>query len=46
MQLNAAAAPETNQMPKHATAANWMSANPGTPGTASTMPINAQNTIN
>ena len=42
MQLNAAAAPATSQMPAVAASATFMS---GTPGTASNMPITAQNTI-
>ena len=45
MQLNAAAAPETSQMPKQAIAINLISCPLGNPGTASTMPIKAQNTI-
>jgi len=44
-QLNAAAAPATSQIPKHAMAARCTSAQLGSPGTASTMPISAQNTI-
>ena len=44
-QLKAAAAPETSQMPRHATRASLTSAQVGTPGTASTMPMSAQNTI-
>ena len=44
-QLKAAAAPATSQMPKQATAASCTWAQLGTPGTASTMPIKAQNTI-
>jgi hypothetical protein len=46
MQLNAAAAPATNQMPKQAMPAKRTSAQLGQPGTANTMPIKAQNTIN
>ena len=44
-QLKAAAAPATSQMPAQATAmvSNWDAV--GRPGTASTMPISAQNTI-
>jgi len=45
-QLNAAAAPETNQMPKHASAARPTWTMVGTDGTAKTIPIKAQNTIN
>jgi len=44
-QLKAAAAPATSQMPSEATAASHTSDRLGTPGTASTMPIKAQNTI-
>ncbi|MNT67387.1 hypothetical protein D3C72_2055230 [compost metagenome] len=44
-QLNAAAAAETNQMPRQATAIWPNCARVGRPGTASTMPIRAQNTI-
>jgi hypothetical protein len=45
-QLKAAAAPATSQMPKQAQNAKptWLQL--GTPGTANTMPISAQNTIN
>ena len=46
MQLKAAAAPATSQMPRQATRASLTWAHEGTPGTASTMPISAQNTIN
>jgi hypothetical protein len=41
----AAAAADTSQMPKHAIAASRTCAQSGAPGTASTMPISAQNTI-
>jgi len=44
-QLKAAAAPATSQMPMQATTARFTSAHEGSPGTASTMPISAQNTI-
>jgi hypothetical protein len=44
-QLKAAAAPETNQIPKQAMAASWTSAQVGTPGTLKTMPIKAQKTM-
>jgi hypothetical protein len=44
-QLKAAAAPETNQIPKQANNPNSNSGPDGTPGTASTMPINAQKTM-
>jgi hypothetical protein len=44
-QLNAAAAPATNQMPTQATKPNQTSAQLGTPGTAKTIPISAQNTM-
>jgi hypothetical protein len=43
--LKAAAAPATNQMPAQAMSASRTSDQPGTPGTASTMPISAQNTM-
>jgi hypothetical protein len=46
MQLNAAAAAETHQMPKLATAMRHHRASDGTPGTAITMPMKAQKTIN
>ncbi len=44
-QLKAAAAPATSQMPRQASAmcSHWSAL--GQPGTASTMPISAQNTI-
>ena len=45
MQLNAAAAPATSQMPALATAINAHCAPLGMPGTASTMPMKAQNTM-
>jgi hypothetical protein len=45
-QLNAAAAPATSQMPMPASSAWRRSAGAGMPGTASTMPMTAQNTIN
>ena len=45
MQLKAAAAPETSQMPRLAIAAVTTSSIPGTPGTASTIPISAQKTM-
>ena len=45
MQLKAAAAPATNQMPTHDHRPNCTSSQVGTPGTASTMPIKAQKTI-
>jgi hypothetical protein len=45
MQLKAAAAPATSQMPRHATAMRTSWSGAGQPGTASTMPISAQNTI-
>ena len=45
MQLNAAAAPATSQMPAQANSASRISAQAGAPGTASTMPISAQNTM-
>ncbi len=44
-QLKAAAAPATNQMPALASTMRSASAQLGTPGTASTMPIRAQNTM-
>ena len=44
-QLKAAAAPATSQMPTQAIAASRSSARVGTPGTASTIPISAQNTM-
>ncbi len=44
-QLKAAAAPETSQIPSEAQSARVICAMVGTPGTASTMPIRAQNTI-
>ena len=44
-QLKAAAAPATSQMPRQASKASRTWAQLGTPGTASTMPIRAQNTI-
>jgi len=44
-QLNAAAAPATSQMPRQATSI-WRNCPPeGQPGTASTMPMRAQNTM-
>ena len=46
MQLKAAAAPATSQMPRLASAIWPTCAQLGKPGTASTMPIKAQNTIN
>ena len=46
MQLKAAAAPATSQMPRQASShAQPHLAQLGTPGTASTMPIRAQNTM-
>jgi hypothetical protein len=45
MQLKAAAAPATSQMPPQAISASLISAQAGAPGTASTMPIRAQNTM-
>jgi len=45
MQLKAAAAPATSQIPSAAKAAILMSSALGSPGTASTMPMTAQNTI-
>ncbi|MNT32768.1 hypothetical protein D3C72_1686660 [compost metagenome] len=44
-QLNAAAAPATSQMPRQASTPRCTSAHDGRPGTASTMPMSAQNTI-
>jgi len=44
-QLKAAAAPATSQMPMQATAMCTHWAAVGRPGTASTMPMKAQNTI-
>ena len=44
-QLKAAAAPATSQMPAQATSMRCSAAQSGRPGTASTMPIRAQNTI-
>jgi hypothetical protein len=44
-QLKAAAAPATSQMPRQASTMRCTSRQPGTPGTASTMPISAQKTI-
>jgi len=41
----AAAAPATSQMPTQAMNASLTSSQVGTPGTASTMPISAQNTM-
>ena len=46
MQLKAAAAPATSQIPTQASKPKRTSTQLGTPGTASTMPIKAQNTIN
>ena len=45
MQLKAAAAPDTSQIPKLAIVAVTTSLIPGTPGTAKTMPIRAQKTM-
>ena len=45
MQLKAAAAPATSQMPRQASKASFTWAQLGTPGTASTMPIRAQKTM-
>ena len=45
MQLNAAAAPATSQIPAQAKPIKRSSGQPGTPGTAKTMPIRAQNTM-
>ena len=45
MQLKAAAAAATSQIPKQASAASPTWASEGTPGTASTMPISAQKTM-
>ena len=45
MQLKAAAAADTSQMPKQAIAASRTCVQSGAPGTASTMPISAQNTM-
>jgi hypothetical protein len=44
-QLNAAAAPATSQMPMQASTRAARRPSEGTPGTASTMPISAQNTM-
>jgi hypothetical protein len=44
-QLNAAAAPATNQTPKLAKAMRCHSSHVGSPGTANTMPISAQKTM-
>ena len=44
-QLKAAAAPATSQMPAQAATARNASAWVGTPGTASSMPMNAQKTM-
>jgi len=45
MQLKAAAAPATSQMPRQASKPTLTSAHDGTPGTAKTMPIKAQKTM-
>jgi len=45
-QLKAAAAPATNQMPAQAIKAKRISNALGAPGTAKTMPMRAQKTIN
>jgi hypothetical protein len=44
-QLKAAAAPATNQIPTQAMKPNCTSFHVGTPGTAKTMPMSAQNTM-
>lgn len=44
-QLNAAAAPATNQIPKQAQKMRSQASNEGKPGMAKTMPIKAQNTM-